>query len=283
MNVLKQCLNFYINSSIHVALAVYALAYITLLYFNLPYNEAVLYFLFYGTITGYNFVKYFGLAKFHHRSLTKRLKVIQLFSLFCFVLMAYYALQLAAITLACIALLGLITFFYAIPFLPKRIFVDKHQNLRSVGGLKVYVIALVWALATVFLPLLEAKVIENLNVFSLLALLFERFLLVIALMLPFEIRDLKYDNLKLSTIPQRIGVKNTKAIGAVLAVLIAFLSFLNHSISNDRAIVTCVIMVIYIGLLANAKIDQSKYYSSFWVEGIPILWIVLLILRTTFN
>jgi len=58
MNLFKLVFNFYINSSIHVALAVYALVRITESYFKLPYNENLDYFIFYGTITGYNFIKY---------------------------------------------------------------------------------------------------------------------------------------------------------------------------------------------------------------------------------
>lgn len=280
MNVLKQCFNFYINSSIHVALAVYAFGYVTLIYFDLPYNEAVLYFLFYGTITGYNFVKYFGLAKFHHRSLTKRLKIIQLFSLFSFVLMSYYGLQLKITSLICIAIIGGITFFYAIPFLPKHIFLDKEHNLRSVSGLKVYVIAFVWAIATVLLPLIETGTIGSLIVLQLLMFLLERFLFVVALMLPFEIRDLKYDSVKLSTIPQRIGVKRTKAIGTVLAVLIALLNIFNFGIKTHHYIAICFTMLAYLLLLVSAKKNQNKYYSSFWVESIPIVWFVLLIYFT---
>ena len=78
MKVLQQLFNFYLNASVHVALAVYALTYITLIAFEITYHEAVLYFVFYATITGYNFVKYFGLAKFHHRSLAAWLKAIQI-------------------------------------------------------------------------------------------------------------------------------------------------------------------------------------------------------------
>ena len=68
MRYLRHIYDFYINASIHVALAVYALGYITLKELNILYDEIVLYFMFYASITGYNFVKYFGLAKFHHRS-----------------------------------------------------------------------------------------------------------------------------------------------------------------------------------------------------------------------
>ena len=65
MRFLKQVLDFYINSSIHVSLAVLSLSWITLIEFDISYDINVLFFIFYASITGYNFVKYFGIAKHH--------------------------------------------------------------------------------------------------------------------------------------------------------------------------------------------------------------------------
>src|SRR5690606_33498558 len=152
---LKQFFNFYIHASVHVALSVFSLAWVTLMEFNIPYDADVLYFVFFSSITGYNFVKYFGIAKFHHRSLTTWLKAIQVFSLFSFLMLCYFTLKLNVVSLLYILGFGLVTFFYAIPFLPKRFFIDKQYNLRSISGLKVYLIALVWSGVTVFLPLIN--------------------------------------------------------------------------------------------------------------------------------
>ena len=63
MQMLKKLLNFYIESSIHVALSVYALIRITFFKLNLPYDEPVAYFSFFGTIVGYNFIKYDELVR----------------------------------------------------------------------------------------------------------------------------------------------------------------------------------------------------------------------------
>ncbi len=42
----------------------------------------------------------------------------------------------------------------------------------------------------------------------------QRVLLVLAFLIPFEIRDLAYDKPELKTIPQRIGVTQTKIFGS---------------------------------------------------------------------
>ncbi len=274
MIMFKKLLNFYINSSIHVALSVYSLTWLTLVEFNLSYDENVLYFVFYATITGYNFVKYFGVAKFHHRSLTNWLKSIQLFSFLCFILMCYYGAHLNEITLICIASLGVVTFLYAIPFLPKRFFLDNQHNLRSIGGLKIYLIGLVWSGVTVFVPLINNDYLIDGNV---IVTGIQRYIFIIVLMLPFEIRDLRYDSLKLSTVPQKIGVKQTKIIGSVLLVVFFSLEFFKAEITLSKVLVLLITSIITLLLLVFSKIEQGKYYSAFWVEGLPILWLILLL------
>ena len=277
MRMVKQLFSFYINSSIHVALSVFSLTWITLIEYNFLYDENVLCFVFFATITGYKFVKYFGVAKFHHRSLASWLKAIQIFSFSCFVLMCYYAFQLEENTLICIAVFGVITFLYAIPFLPKHLFLDKQHNLRSIGGLKIYLIALVWSGVTVFLPLINQQYAIDTNV---IITGLQRYVFVIVLMFPFEIRDLRYDSLKLSTIPQKIGIKQTKIIGVLLLVLFFFLEFFKDEIAFSSTFLLLVITVITGLFLIFSKVEQKNYYSAFWVEGVPILWLVLLLLTT---
>ncbi len=275
MGILKIVLDFYINSSIHVALAVYALTWVTLNNFGISYDENILYFNFYATITGYNFVKYFGLAKFHHRGLASWLKTIQIFSLICFFLLCFYAMKLEFKTMLWIGVFGLMTFLYAIPFLPKHLFLDKQQNLRSVSGLKIYVIALVWSGVTVLLPVLNNDMALNADI-SLTAI--QRFLFVIVLLLPFEIRDMKYDSIKLSTIPQQIGTKNTKIIGILLLVVFYVLEFFKDDIQPVQLFVLLAVSALTMLLLLLSRKNQGKYYSALWVEAIPVFWMLLLVL-----
>jgi len=274
MALLKQIFNFYIDSSIHVALAVFALSWVTLLEFGIPYDGAVLYFIFFSSITGYNFVKYFGLARFHHRSLTNWLKLIQVFSLMCFIGMCYFALKLELISLVVLLGFGVVTFLYAIPFLPNKILYDKHKNLRNVSGLKVYIIALVWAGVTVVLPILNNHVPLDTNV---VVTGFQRFVFVTVLMFPFEIRDLNYDSLKLATIPQQIGIKNTKMVGVLLLMLFFLLEFLKPQLNVEHTVSMLITMFVTLMFLIFANRNQGRYYSSFWVEGIPLVWLLLLL------
>ncbi len=275
MRFIKQLFYFYVNSSIHVAIAAYALTWVTLLEYNLKYDKNSLYFVFFATITGYNFVKYFGVAKFHHRRLADWLKAIQLFSLIAFIILAYYAFQLLVNSKILIVLLGVITFLYAIPLLPKKYFVDDQSNLRQISGLKVYVIAIVWSLSTVVLPLIQNEIEIGADA---VVTCFQRFFYIIVLMLPFEIRDLNYDSLKLGTIPQRIGVKRTKIIGIFLLILFFFLEYFKNEIDTKSLTILLIITFVTALFLAFSNKNQSKYYSAFWVECLPIFWLVLFLM-----
>ena len=57
MNILKKIFSFYINSSLHVAIAVCAFAMITVIEFDLELSKSVIGFIFFGTVFGYNFIK----------------------------------------------------------------------------------------------------------------------------------------------------------------------------------------------------------------------------------
>lgn len=275
MKLVKQLFNFYLNSSIHVALSVYSLTYITLLEFGFSYEKNVLCFVFFASITGYNFVKYFGVAKFHHRGLTGWLKAIQVFSFFAFILMCYYGFQLSTSTLVCIAGFGLVTFLYAIPFLPKKLFLDQKNNLRSIGGLKIYLIALVWMGVTVFLPLVENNYTIDTDVILTAG---QRYTYILVLMLPFEIRDLKFDSLKLSTVPQKIGVKGTKLMGVLLLILYFLLEFFKDETHQIKVLILLIMSLVTGASVLISNKQQSVYFASFWVESLPILWLVLMLL-----
>jgi len=267
MKILKVIFNFYINASIHVALAVYALVRITELYLGLNHNENLDYFIFYGTITGYNFIKYAGVAKLHHRSLTENLRIIQVFSLICFLLTIFYGSRLSLNTLFSFLPLGILTLLYAIPFLK-----GLTKNLRNIPSLKILLITIVWAITTVILPVIDS---ENIITTKVILQTIQRMLFVLVLTIPFDIRDLRFDHKNLKTLPQVLGVERVKKLGFVTLTITILLEFF---ITPDKSFKTVYIIIFFIllMLLQRAKRKQSKYYASFLVEAVPIIWMLLL-------
>lgn len=57
MRWVQKWFDFYIDASVHVALAVGALVYLTFMKYGISFNQAVGCSVFYGTIVSYNFDK----------------------------------------------------------------------------------------------------------------------------------------------------------------------------------------------------------------------------------
>jgi hypothetical protein len=265
MNIIKRAFDFYINASIHVALAVCALVFITAMEFGFEHSHYLMGFLFFGTISGYNFVKYAKVAGLHHRSLTRSLKTIQVFSFVSLGGLIFCALQLSIVVFYMAAIFGGLTFLYAVPFLRKR-------NLRTFSGVKIFVVALVWAGVTVFIPWSNAA--EALT-FDIWLTFFQRILVVIVCTLPFEIRDLPYDVASLKTLPQLFGIKSAKFFGGSLLVVASLLEVFKNDLSLTYAISLWISCVLILFLLLKATKKQHRYFASFWVEAIPLVWLGL--------
>ncbi|MEM6685043.1 MAG: hypothetical protein AAF617_04525 [Bacteroidota bacterium] len=272
MDVFKKLFNFYLDSSIHIGFSVFSLTYVTLLLFDLPHDEAVLYFTFYGTIVTYNFIKYGSSARHYFFVATQYLKFIQILSFVCFGLASYYAFQLQWKTLLVAVGLCLLSSLYIIPFLPKQ------KNFRTLPGFKITIVALCWTGVTVFLPIIEAAIsLSNINV---LLLSVQRFLLVLILMIPFEISDLSYDAAALGTLPQRLGVMASKRLAYVWIVLFVVLEYVIETTFSASFFGTLSIGVVLGFFIWQSSIKKSKYFTAFWVESIPIVWFVVLLLST---
>lgn len=277
MQVFKRVFDFYINSSIHVSLGVVALGWVTYLSLNINVNYILLAFLFFATVTGYNFVKYAEVAGLHHRSLATSLRSIQVFSIFCGVGMFIVSFQLPLEVWVACGILGLITLLYAVPFfLPSTDIQARKGNLRSISSLKIYIIGVVWAGVTVLLPVLENGLLPYSDVWILLV---QRFLFVIALMIPFEIRDMGFDPVSLRTLPQVTGIKKAKIVGVIWLILVGILEYLKDNFSISFLIIhSIVILIVMVCIALSRKRTQVQdYFASFWVEGIPLMWLWILL------
>jgi hypothetical protein len=267
MKIFKHILDFYINSSIHVGLSCYALVRMTQMKFHIFGDESVAYFAFFGTIVGYNFVKYDALARAKKFEMRNQLKGIAVFSFCALLLVGYYFWELQRATqLVSVAVLG-ITLLYTLSFFPNK------KNARNWVGLKIYIVALCWAVVTVVLPFLNSKSSLSYDFFLESVL---RFILVFVLILIFEIIDLTKDDPHLKTVPQQIGVKQTKILGILLLLVFCGLELFNSNFQFLTLIFEIVITFFIALFLVFASEKRSKYYTSFWVESLPILWWLLL-------
>jgi hypothetical protein len=253
MSFLKRLLDFYIKSSVHVGVAVFSLVYVTAFSDYLSKNIAYSSCVFFGTILGYNFLKYFYLfyeGNFH----TKK----------------YYGILIVSI----LAKVGFLFFFLClkrsiqIHLLISGIAVLVYPLLRKYGWLKLFLVSIVVTYVTVYIPL------QNVNLLPIdfYVSLLQRFFILTSLLIPFEIMDSKTDLETMNTLPQLLGINSSKIFGIILLIPFMVLEFLK----SDPSYVVLLISIITAMFIKFTSLKRNQYYTSFWVESIPILWLILL-------
>ncbi|MGX7667980.1 hypothetical protein [Flavobacterium pedocola] len=268
MQLLKRIFDFYLHGSIHVALAVYALVRMTFHFFHIAYDAPMALFAFFGTIVGYNFVKYDELVRAKKLKMTTERKAIVALSCVSFLGALYCFLQLQPQTLiVSIAFMGL-TMLYTLPVFPKI------GNARNWAGVKIYIVAFCWAGITLFLPIINADLPLSQDVWLKFC---QRFLLVIILILIFEIIDLKHDDALLQTVPQKLGVQKTKLLNLFLLIPFYCLEFLKSDFQIIQLWINLVLIVVIALFTLFASPKRSEYYTYFWVESIPVFWWLMVV------
>ncbi len=272
MNLLKQCFGFYVFANIHVALASYCLIRITFLEFDFE-NQSLAFFVFFATILSYNMIRLVQLDRINSmmaiwiRAHKKSLVLLNIMALFGLV---YFAFDLNLSGFIALLPFVIATLFYVLPIK------NKSSGLRQIPGFKLFLIAISWAGITLYFPIQEADfAVSNQWLFFV-----QRFLFLLAITIPFDIRDSQFDLRDLATLPQVLGVNKAKivAIMAILAFLGVDLFLLDISASIFK--VHLLVALISMVLIGFSSPIRNRFYTTFWVEAIPIVWYILLLLFT---
>ncbi|MEE9349108.1 MAG: hypothetical protein V3U80_03610 [Flavobacteriaceae bacterium] len=264
---LNKVFDFYIFSNIHVAIATFSLTKITLLNIGISENKTAL-FVFFSTILSYNGIRFLRLNSidFWYKNWIKSNKKTLLFlNVIALLALLYLSFNLRLKAILILIPFSLATLFYTFP--------TKKFALRNIAGLKLFLIAFTWVGITVIFPLIQNYLQLQTNEWLTV---FQQFLFVIAITLPFDIRDVDLDDPILKTIPQQVGVYKTKVIGILLLILFFFLEFTKQYIQAKTLLILLIISSLSVIFLVNSTKNQSKYYSSFFVESVPIIWFALL-------
>ncbi|TDX83069.1 UbiA family prenyltransferase [Epilithonimonas xixisoli] len=248
MSILNLAKKYVIDSQIFVSLMGTMMAGFFMLEQNI-FRWPSLLLIFITYFSGYLYTKY--------QNRKKTFIKILIFNFICgilsFCLIVFNHNEIRLLKWAVIVVIGLL---YNSFFLEKFI--------RKIPLLKIFYVGLTWALINAWLILPEF----NWEIFWI------SWLFISALVLPFDIRDMKSDDVV--TFPILIGVQKTK----YLAYLLVFVSCLLSLVFLDREfslsfLLTTVFTFILIYFSEN---DNKGTYFSFWVEscsGLPLLVILL--------
>ena len=265
MLFIKKLFDFYIKSSFHLGVCVVSLYIISIYKLQIDLNYYILTCLFSSTIVVYNFIKYASTLPYYFFVQNAPIKKIQILSFFFgfFLLYSLFFLSFEALFFG--FFLFLICVLYVFPI--------NHSisNFRNRSKIKIFLVAICWSGSTVIFPFIESN---NINYGDSMLLFVQFFLFVIVCTVPFEIRDLKYDSNDLKTIPQIYGTNNSKYISYVLIFIFFSISFIINGTSIDL-ISDLLISIVLVFIIYLTKENQGKYFSSFWVESLPIYWLII--------
>lgn len=264
VRLISKLFRFYVLSSAHVGLAVLSLLAIVHLQCDFSWHNPLFLFVFSATVITYNFIRYFSISK---ANLTRRLSVV-IFSFLALIGLCFAVAKLNLQTVLLASFLCVLSFLYAPP--DNRFF----TGLRHLPYLKSFVVVSCWASVVVLLPWIEGDTPSDTPVFILWL---QMALWTLATMIPFEIRDSYTDNKRMKTIPQIFGIKGSKRIGTLSLLLVLLLSYyLAHPI--EEMIPTLLTTAVAYVFLQKTSVEQSAYYASFWVEALPMFWLLSILI-----
>ena len=278
MKVVQKLLDFYVFSNIHVGIATACLVVISEANVEGASVSYSSYFVFFSTVFAYHFIRVFENCACHYKDvmtyLMKQSKEVLFVGFFSFIGTLFFGILIGVQDLLIVLPAALLTFWYAVPLFKLK---GKRISLRNYPTLKILSIALVWAVITVLFPLQD--VIYNSQVWLEFV---QRFFLIMALVIPFDIRDVNHDATHLQTLPQKRGIAKAKIVGVGYLVVFIVLGFVKDPLYSTTLFVEILLFIVSLLLLVKAKENQSKYYASFWVESVPIIWFGLLwIMKST--
>lgn len=168
---------------------------------------------------------------------------------------------------------AIISLGYSIPIWPHK---GKLIRLRDINGIKVFLVSIVVSAITIFIPNEEQLNLSSIQLFI------GRFFFILAITIPFDIRDKILDcNLKLQTIPTFFGNR--------IAIIVAIFSiFIFNSVSLISPLDYYFKIALVISgfftlpgiLLASEK--RTDFFYAFVVEGTMIIQFLLILIASFF-
>ncbi len=258
-NLFKFGLNTYLHSSLHVAFTISAITLLSYYKLDKCINLIHVLLVFFASVVGYNFLKYQN--DWRHQKTHQFYLIISVLAVGCAIWLWWMFFWWAKLILIFHVLLLVM-----------------YQKIRPLGWLKMFYVAMVISSLTTFFPMIDVS-LGKLSTLNPQAwwLLVKNFLLILALLIPFEIAAVETDDLLSKTLPQRFGIHKIKWLGYVLISLFILISVVYFSVFSDIIMACLVFLFVY-----SSSPKRSMYYTSLWGDALPIIWLFLYLIEKRF-
>ena len=158
-------------------------------------------------------------------------------------------------------------------------FVKGQKRLRDFDYIKIFLVAIVWGVITVLMPILERTTSFTLAHFLILL---ERMFFVFAITIPFDIRDLKIDaHIDVKTIPAILGISKSKRLADACLFLTFLLTVFNFYLGTYNATtfgaitLSCASTSVLVNY--SDRTDEDYFFTGL-MDGTMILQFLLVLL-----
>ncbi len=215
MKGVTRLLDFYLYSSLNIALGAAAMCFETTFLTGRPVDSDYLAIIFSSTMCLYALHRLVGITQLaEHKTADRFLTIVKMegyiraLFILAFGVTLWLFIRLPTDVRIMLGIAGFVSIAYTLP-LPIL-----NKRLRDLPIIKIFVIASIWSYVTWIIPAGQKPSALTWIVF------FERFLFLVALTIPFDIRDMRIDGLEgLQTLPQVFGT--TKSYGIILFCMIS--------------------------------------------------------------
>lgn len=255
--------NFYLYSSLHIGLCSVYLYLFTINRFDLKVDYRYLLFTFSSTIFIYSIHRLIGINKVKEFAHKGRFAIIEqfrshilIYALGSFAGCCYLFFNFDWSRIVVISGAGILSVLYTIPVFGKA------MRLRDFSFVKIFIIAVVWAYVTGFVPMYE----QDLPMMSILIYFFEIIFFFIAITIPFDIRDFYVDTTnKVGTIPTLLGRKTSIFLSLLLLLITLILDVImtyQYGYKMNGLICMFITCVITARIIYFVQDKENDYYFS---------------------
>lgn len=269
------------HSNAYVAIPILAVtmsSFVMVGNFNFEWNY--LSFLFFSTLFLYPLHRLIGLRLTNpidysqaQKSVVKQPLLARVSVAIGFLGTVFFTTQLSLEIFQFLLPLAIVSITYSLPLIPTG---GGWKRLRDIPGIKIYAISLVVTITTSSIP----HLIMGLNHYEILLFGAERFLFILAITIPFDVRDIRIDSKwKLKTIPLITSKETALSISRALLILSSLVTLTHSWMFNGNifiaiAIVLGNIWAIYV--IEKFKTFNAPLFNAFLLEGTMVFHFALI-------
>ena len=233
-------------------------------------NNDIIVFLFFSTLSCYNFQRIAKQKQTNHnysKWISKYIKLIKTIIFISGIVSVFYFLKFEIRTQIFIICVSLISILY--PFI-----------LRAIPYIKIFLISIIWTASISIALIFEENVRIDIDLILFITIIF---LFVFSITIPFDIRDIKYDNKKLKTLPMVIGEQKSKILSLSALIISLFLYsyfFINHKLFLSQYIGVVFFLSLVTIMIYKVNKEGDDFYVSFWIESTSIIFCLILALTS---